>query len=69
MMRSFDVRSHSYLGYVLRVERTIGDEPGKFIIAIGKAAKAKHRFQAGMEASGLAVPVPEPRLELAGFYK
>ncbi|MDZ7695917.1 MAG: hypothetical protein U5R49_02970 [Deltaproteobacteria bacterium] len=69
LMRSFDERSHSYLGYVLRLEGTIGDEPGKFLIAIGKAAQAKHRFQAGMEASGQAVPVPYPRLELAGFYK
>ena len=69
LMRSFDERSHSYLGYVLRVEGTIVDEPGEFIIAIGKAAQAKHRFQVGMEVSGLAVPVPDTRLETAGFYK
>ena len=80
LMRSFDERSHSYQGYVLRVEGTIGDEPaclcrdrhgrqGEFQIAVGKAAQAKHRFRAGMEASGLAVPVPDPRLETAGFYK
>lgn len=69
LMRSFDERSHSYLGYVLRVEGTIEDEPGEFIIAIGKAAQAKHRFHAGMEASGQAVPVPDPRLEAVGFYK
>jgi hypothetical protein len=55
LMRSFDERSHSYLGYVLRFKGTIGDEPGEFIIAIGKAAQAKHRFQVGMEVSGLAV--------------
>jgi len=59
-MRSFDERSHSYLGYVLRVEGTIVDEPGEFIIAIGKAAQAKHRFQVGMEVSGLAAPVSKP---------
>jgi hypothetical protein len=69
LMRSFDERSHSYPGYVLRVEGTIGDEPGEFIIALGKAAQAKHRFRVGMEASGLAVPVPDPRLETAGFFK
>jgi hypothetical protein len=68
-MGSFDERSHSYLGYVLRVEGTREDEPGGFLIAIGKAAQAKHRFQAGMEASGQAVPVPDPRLETAGFFK
>jgi hypothetical protein len=32
---SFDERSHSYLGYVLRFEGTIDDEPGEFIIALG----------------------------------
>ena len=69
LMRSFDERSHSYLGYVLRVEGTVGDELGESIIAIGKAAQAKHRFRAGMEASGQAVPVPDPQLETAGFYK
>ena len=69
LMRSFDERSHSYPGYVLRVEGTIGDEPGEFIIALGKAAQAKHSFRVGMEGSGLAVPVPDPRLETAGFYK
>jgi hypothetical protein len=44
LMRSFDERSHSYLGYVLRVEGTIGDELGEFQIALGKATQAKHRF-------------------------
>jgi hypothetical protein len=69
LMRSFDERSHSYLGYVLRVEGTAGDKLGEFQIALGKAAQAKHRFRVGMEASGLAVPVPDTRLETAGFYK
>lgn len=69
LMRSFDERSHSYQGYVLRVEGKIADEPGEFIIAIGNAAQAKHRFQAGMKVSGQVVPVPDPRLETAGFYK
>jgi len=69
LMRSFDERSHSYLGYVLRLGGTIADEPDEFQVALGKAAQAKHRFRAGMEASGQAVPVPDPRLETAGFYK
>ncbi|MDZ7641438.1 MAG: hypothetical protein U5J62_05370 [Desulfurivibrio sp.] len=69
LMRSFDERSHSYLGYVLRVAGTIGNEPGEFQVAIGKAAQAKHRFRVGMEVYGQAVPVPDPRLETAGYYK
>jgi hypothetical protein len=67
--RCFDEQSPSYLGYLLRVEGTIEDELGEFMIATGKAAQAKRRFQAGMEVSGQAVPVPDPRLETAGFYK
>jgi hypothetical protein len=31
LMRSFDQRSHNYLGYALRVAGVIGDEPGEFI--------------------------------------
>lgn len=58
LTRSFDERSRSYPGYVLQVKETIADESGEFIIAVGKAAQAKHRFQAGMEAGGQAVPVP-----------
>jgi len=69
LMRSFDERSHSYLGYILQVEGAAGDESGEFQIALGKAAQAKHQFRIGMEASGLAVPVSDPRLETAGFYK
>ena len=69
LMRSFDQRYHSYLGYVLRIEGTCGDETGAFLIAVGKAAHAKHQFRAGMEASGMAVPVADPRLETAGYYR
>jgi hypothetical protein len=69
LMRSFDERSHSYLGYVLCLKGITGDEPGEFRIAIGKAAQAKHQFRVGMEVSGLAVPVPDPRLETAAYYK
>jgi hypothetical protein len=69
LMRSFDERHHSYQGYVLRVNGTCGDGPGEFQIAVGKAAHEKHQFRARMEVSGLAIPVTDPRLETAGFYK
>lgn len=69
LMRSFDEQSHSYLGYVLRIVGICDDENDEFMVAIGKAAQAKHRFHADMEVSGLTVPVPDPRLETAGFYK
>ena len=69
LWRSFDERQHSYQGYVLRIEGKCQDEAGEFLIAVGKGAHEKHRFCAGMEVSGLSVPVHDPRLEVAGFYK
>jgi len=69
LMRSFDQRYHSYQGYVLRLDGTCGDEIGEFLIAVGKAAHEKHQFHAGMELSGLSIPVVDPKLEVSGFYK
>ena len=69
LTRSFDERHHSYHGYVLRVDGTFGDETGEFLVAVGKGAHEKHRFRAGMYLGGLSVPVDDPRLEVARFYK
>jgi hypothetical protein len=69
LTRSFDERYHGYQGYVLRIDGTCGDEDGEFQVAVGKAAHEKHHFRTGMEVSGLSVPVPDPRMETAGFYK
>ncbi|MBW2307464.1 MAG: hypothetical protein JRG73_11065 [Deltaproteobacteria bacterium] len=69
LTRSFNERHHSYQGYVLRVDGTCGDETGEFLIAVGKAAHERHQFRVGMELSGLSVPVDDPRLETAGYYK
>ena len=69
LLRSFDQCQHSYHGYVLRINGAGGDETGEFQIAVGKGAHEKHQFHAGMHVSGLSVPVPDPRLETAVFYK
>lgn len=69
LLRSFDERSHSYLGYVLRFDGEVSGERHEFTIAIGKAAQAKHEFSVGFEVSGEAAPVPDPRSEPAEFYK
>lgn len=69
LTRSFEERSHSYLGYVLRIDGTCGGEAGEFLIAVGEGAHAKHRFQKGMELSGSSVPVEDPRKESAALYK
>ena len=47
LTRSFDQRSHSYLGYCLVVEGVIGGESHQFSIGVGKAAYRKHQFQVG----------------------
>ena len=69
LTRSFDERYHSYQGYVLCVDGTCGDESREFRIAIGKVTQEKYCFRTGMEVCGLAVPVPDPQLETAEFYK
>jgi len=69
LLRSFDERSHNYLGYLLRVQGSFGQESREFIVAIGKAAQAKHQFRAGDRAKGKGMPVADPRLETADLYK
>ena len=69
LTRSFDERHHSYQGYVLRINGRCGDVDGEFMIAVGRGAHERHQFQVGMQLSGLAVAVPDPRLETAWFYK
>ncbi len=69
LMRSFDQRSHSYLGYALRIQGIIGDDEREFLVGIGQAAQAKHMFQAGDILSGRAEPVVDPKMEPVEFYK
>ena len=69
LTRSFDQRSHSYLGYVLRINGVISGESREFLVAIGKGAQRKHEFRAGDTVNGFAEPAENPRLEIAEFYK
>ncbi len=57
------------MGYVLRVSGECDSQPGEIIVAVGKKAHEKHQFAAGMELSGVSVPVADPRLETAAYYK
>lgn len=52
LTRSFDQRSHTHLGYVLRLRGTIGDEAPGLSVAVGEGAHARHGFQAGDTVSG-----------------
>ena len=70
LTRSFDQRSHSYLGYVLRVRGTLGGETREFVIALGKGAQEKHRLRAGDRVSGKGEHVVDARTEeTADLYK
>ena len=69
LLRSFDQRSHSYRGYVLRMGSVIGNDSREFVIAIGKGTQSKHEFRVGDTVSGFAEPVANSQLELAEFYK
>jgi hypothetical protein len=68
-MRSFDERSHTYLGYTLQIDGHVNEEKKSFSIALGKGAHAKHQFRIGDIISGMSVPVSDPRIETAEYYK
>ena len=69
LLRSFDQRQHSYQGYVLALSGTLDGAEADFSFAVCPSAHARHALQAGMELSGQAVPVADPRLETARYYK
>jgi hypothetical protein len=69
LIRSFDERSHAYLGYVLRLHGHVAGAAREFTVGIGKVAQAKHAFRAGDKTDGVALPVADPRLEPVEYYK
>ena len=69
LTRSFDQRSHTYLGYALLIRGSVGQETREFLLGVGQGTHAKHRFQLGNVLSGDALPVPDPRLETVEFYQ
>lgn len=69
LTRSFDERTHSYLGYCLIIDGVIGDEVREFSIGVGKAAHQKYQFRVGDEVCGESLPVADPRKEPVEFYR
>lgn len=69
LLRSFDQRDHSYLGYALLVDGLIGGLDSQFIVGVGKALQAKHALQAGDVVEGFCRPVEDPDLETVAYYK
>ncbi len=69
LLRSFDQRSHSYLGYALRIDGFVGGDPQEFLVAIGKAAEEKHQIQPTDIVCGESHPVTDDRKEVADLFK
>jgi hypothetical protein len=69
LTRSYDERSHSYLGYSLKVHGVLGEEEGDFVVAVGKAAQAKYAFRRGDVVRGMGVAIPDERMEPANLHK
>ena len=69
LSRSFDQRSHTYLGYALRIKGRMQDIEDEFWIGVGKAMHAKTQFVVGMQVSGECHPVENPRLETVDYYR
>jgi hypothetical protein len=69
LVRSFDERGHSYLGYSLILDGVIADEVREFTVGIGKVAQSKHQFRVGDEVSGQGVPVADSRREPVELYR
>lgn len=49
---------HGYKGYTLYLRGQLDGAPREFSVGIGKAAQAKHGFQAGLVVSGAGAPAP-----------
>ncbi len=45
--RSFDQRSHTYQGYVLRVRGSVGGEKREFLVGVGKGEHTRHQIKVG----------------------
>ena len=69
LTRSFDERSHSYLGYVLKIQGTLDGEVREFVVGVGNGAQEKHGFSVGNQVEGKGVPVADTRMETADLYK
>ncbi len=69
LTRSFDQRSHTYLGYVLMVQGSVEGEGRTFTVGIGKETQAKHQFRAGDAVSGKSEEVRDHRSESSEYYK
>ena len=69
LTRSFDERSHSYLGYLLQIKGTVAGADSEFRVGVGSGAHAKHQFRIGDSIEGVGFRVSDPQLEIADIYR
>jgi len=69
LTRSFDQLSHTYLGYLLRIEGVVDGGRTQFRVAIGSGAHRTHQLRVRDQVEGVGVRVADPRLEIADIYK
>lgn len=69
LLRSFDQRSHSYLGYAVDISGEMNGEPKRFRIGIGPGAQKKHELRRGDRCRGLCEPVAKKKLDPVDYYK
>ena len=74
LMRSFDERSNSYLGFNLRIygqtaHHDAMNVKADFTVGIGNGAQKKHQFRVGDKIEGKVEPVINPEMETAEYYK
>lgn len=69
LTRSFDERSHTYLGFLMRIEGSLGGVSSIFQVGVGSAAHEKYQFQVGDSVEGVGHRVADKRLEIADIYK
>ena len=69
LTRSFDERSHSYLGYLIRIVGTVDGADAEFRVGVGSGAHAKNQFRIGDSIEGFGRRVRDPQLEVADIYQ
>ena len=69
LLRSFDQRSHNYLGYALYLQGVTDGSEREFSVGIGKAAQEKHQLKWGDVVRGESYPVLDSRNETVEYYK
>jgi hypothetical protein len=69
LTRSFDERSHTYLGFVLRIEGTRAGVDMEFRVGVGSGAHARYQFRIGNYVEAVGHRVANSRLEIADIHR